>query len=261
MPTISLKDKVVHYRFDETAGPQRPVLIFSNSLGTDLSMWDAQVAALAMKYRILRYDTRGHGKSTCHESSLSISALGQDVIDLMDVLQIPTASFCGLSMGGMIGTYLAINAQARFEKFILSNTNAFTAHPDFWQKRIETLLYDGGIATIADGVMARFFSPEFTAKSPSVVLGFKQQMLSTDLAGYVACCSAIRDMDFREGLSEIQTPTMVISGKKDQASPPENGIYLSNGIFKSRYLELDAAHISNVELPEQFSKAIEEFLG
>lgn len=261
MPSIALNDAVIHYEFDQSAGADRPVLVLSNSLGTDLSMWEPQVSALASKYRLLRYDPRGHGGSSAAKTPYTMVQLGQDVIGLMDALQIPKASFCGLSMGGMVGTYLGINAPERIERLILANTNAFTAQPEFWQKRIDTLLNDGGIETIVDGVMARFFSPEFTSASPAVVARVKAGMLATPLAGYAACCAAIRDMDFRQGLSRIQAPTLVIAGRKDLASPPENGQYLAANIKGARYAEIEAAHISNREAPAEFTKLVADFMN
>lgn len=261
MPSITLNDAVIHYEFDQAAGANRPVLIFSNSLGTDLSMWEPQVSALASKFRLLRYDTRGHGESSAGKTPYTMAQLGQDVVGLMDELDIPRASFCGLSMGGMIGFYLGINASDRIEKLILANTNAFTAEPVFWQKRIDTLLNDGGIPTIVDGVMARFFSPEFTSASPEVVAKIKVGMLATPLQGYAACCAAIRDMDFRAGLDRIKAPTLVIAGRKDMASPPESGQYLAANIKGARYAEIDAAHISNVEAPAQFTALVADFMN
>ena len=261
MPHITLNDVVIHYEFDQSAGTDRPVLVLSNSLGTDLSMWKPQVLSLASKYRLLRYDTRGHGDSPAASTPYTMAQLGQDVIGLMDSLQISKASFCGLSMGGMIGIYIGINSPERIENLILANTNAYTAQPEFWQKRIDTLLNDGGIPTIVDGVMARFFSPEFTSASPAVVAQVKAGMLATPLQGYVACCAAIRDMDFREGLSRIQAPTLVIAGRKDLASPPENGQYIAANIKGARYAEIAAAHISNLEEPAEFTKLVADFMN
>lgn len=261
MPHITLNNAVIHYEFDQSAGADRPVLVLSNSLGTDLSMWKPQVPALASKYRLLRYDTRGHGESSAARTPYTMAQLGQDVIGLMDALQISKASFCGLSLGGMVGICIGINSPERIENLILANTNAFTAQPEFWQKRIDTLLNDGGIATIVDGVMARFFSPEFASASPAVVAQVRADMLATPLQGYVACCAAIRDMDFREGLSRIQAPTLVIAGKKDLASPPENGEYLAANIKGARYAEIAAAHISNLEKPAEFNKLVADFMN
>lgn len=260
MPTIDLNNTRIHYEFDESAGADKPVLVFSNSLGTTLSMWEPQ-RSLFKRYRVLRYDTRGHGGSSSEEGKYTIAQLGQDVIALLDHLQIPSAYFCGLSMGGMIGTYLAIHAPDRFSKFVLANTNAFTAMPEFWETRIGILLNEGGIPAIADGVMARFFSPEFSSQHPEVIARFKAGMLATSLYGYASCCAAIRDMDFRSGLKDVKTPVLVIAGKKDQASPPELGRFLADNVQNGTVVELDAAHISNVEAPEEFSRAVESFLG
>ncbi|MDO8768256.1 MAG: 3-oxoadipate enol-lactonase [Burkholderiaceae bacterium] len=259
MPQIALETINVEYSLDSSAGEDRPVLVLSNSLGTTMSMWDSQITALTAKYRVLRYNTRGHGQSSKPSGAYTIAQLGQDVIELMNALNIPRAYFCGLSMGGMIGTYLAINAQERFEKIILCNTNAFTAQPDFWDKRI-SILHAEGVAAIADGVMARFFSPAFTASSPQIVADFKASLVATPVDGYASCCAAIRDMDFRGQLQNIRVPTLVIAGTKDEASPPENGQYLAKQIPNAKYKEIGAAHISNIEAPAEFSDAVISFL-
>jgi 3-oxoadipate enol-lactonase len=260
MTLIDLNHTRIQYEFDTLAGAEKPVLVLSNSLGTTLSMWEPQ-RSLFERYRVLRYDARGHGGSSGEGGPYTIAQLGQDVIALMDHLQISDAHFCGLSMGGMIGTWLAIHAPERFNKFVLANTNAFTAMPEFWEKRIGILLNEGGIPAIADGVLARFFSPEFAAQYPEVIARFKADMLATSLNGYAACCAAIRDMDFRAGLKDVKAPVLVIVGRKDQASPPELGRFLADHVQHGTVVELDAAHISNVEAPEAFSRAVVSFLG
>lgn len=260
MPTVHLNHTHIHYEFDESAGADKPVLVLSNSLGTRMSMWEPQRALFA-HYRVLRYDTRGHGGSSSDPGPYTMALLGHDVIALMDHLRIPVAHFCGLSMGGMVGIYLAIHAPERFAKLVLANTNAFTASPDFWQKRIATLLSDGGIGAIADGVMARFFSPDFSSQHPDVIARFKADMLATSLTGYTACCAAIRDMDFREGLQDVKNPVLVIVGDKDQAAPPEQSHFLAKHVQSGAVVALDAAHISNVEAADAFAQAVQRFLG
>lgn len=260
MPTAHLNHSQIHYAFDETAGADKPVLVLSNSLGTSMAMWEPQ-RPLFSHYRVLRYDTRGHGASSGEPGPYTMAQLGQDVIALMDHLGIAKAHFCGLSMGGMVGIHLAIHAADRFDKLVLANTNAHTASPQFWQARITILRSEGGIANIADGVMARFFSPEFTLLHPDTVARFKADMLATSLAGYTACCAAIRDMDFRASLPNIAHPVLVIVGNKDQAAPPEHGQFLANQVQSGAVLALDAAHISNVEAADAFSQAVQRFLG
>ncbi|WP_312409482.1 3-oxoadipate enol-lactonase [Comamonas sp.] len=260
MPTVHLNHSHIHYEFDESAGADKPVLVLSNSLGTSMAMWEPQ-RPLSAHYRVLRYDTRGHGGSSSEPGPYTMAQLGQDVIALMDHLGIAKAHFCGLSMGGMVGMHLAIHAPQRFDKLVLANTNAFTASPEFWQKRIATLIEQDGIASIADGVMVRFFSPTFASQHPDTVARFKADMLATSLTGYTACCAAIRDMDFRAGLPSLKHPVLVIVGNKDQAAPPEQGHFLASQVQSGAVLALDAAHISNVEAADAFSQAVRRFLG
>lgn len=259
MPKISLNDIEVEYSLDSTAGVDKPVLMLSNSLGTTMSMWDAQMSAFTARYQVLRYDTRGHGMSSTPPGEYTIEQLARDAIGLLDALRIPKVSFCGLSMGAMVGSYLAINFPERFDKVVLCNTNAFTAQPDFWDKRIGILRADG-IEAIADGVMLRFFSPEFTASSPQVVADFKSGLIATSVEGYAACCAAIRDMDFRSQLNSVPMPVLVVAGLKDEASPPENGRFIAEQIPGGKFKAINSAHISNIEAPDSFNQAVIDFI-
>lgn len=260
MSTIALPELHINYLLDEPQADEGlPVLVLSNSLGTTLAMWDPQVAALRKHFRLLRYDTRGHGESSCPSGPYSMPQLAQDVLGLMDRLGIEQAHFCGLSMGGMIGTWLGIHAGSRFSRLVLCNTNGFTEQPAFWDNRIDILREDG-VGAIADGVMARFFSPEFASKQAPMVAEFKAQLMATPVDGYAACCAAIRDMDFRRDLAKINAPTLIIAGAKDEASPPDKGRYLAEHIPGAKLQVLPAAHLSNVEAPESFSQALIDFL-
>jgi 3-oxoadipate enol-lactonase len=257
MPFAQLEDVRIHY---DLAGPSDgPVLVFSNSLGATLSMWDPEMDALQKQFRILRYDTRGHGQSAVTAGPYSIERLARDVVGLLDQLQLERVHFCGLSMGGQTGMWLALNAPARLSKLILSNTAAKIGTPEIWNPRIEAVR-KGGMTSISTAVMERWFSAEFRAKSPEAVAAAKRMLESTNPEGYLANCVAVRDFDVRRAVAAIKIPTLVIAGTHDVATTPADGRYLADQIAGARYVELDAAHLSNIELPERFISEANSFL-
>lgn len=240
-------------------GPDdRPVLMLSNSLGTNRSMWEPQLPAFGARYRVLRYDTRGHGQSSVTAGDYGLDRLGRDVVNLLDALGLDQVDFCGLSLGGMTGQWLGVFAPDRVRRLVLANTSAFMGPPTGWQDRMNRVRADG-MAAIAEAVIARWFTPAF-AGSPAtaeVLAG----LLNTDPAGYAGCCAAIRDMDLRPILSLIDRPTLVISGLQDPATPPEHALLLHHTIAGSSLVSLDASHLSNVEQPDEFAQAVLAFLG
>jgi len=248
----------IHYRLD--GKQESPVLVLSNSLGMDLSMWDAQVPAFTERFRLLRYDSYGHGASAIGAGGIKIDRLGQDVVRLLDHLGIATASFCGLSVGGLVGQWLGLNAAKRMEKIVLCNTAARIGTADSWNSRIDAV-NKGGIPSISKGILERWFTASFREREPGTVDRLRKILEATPAEGYVATCAAIRDADLRGEVSKIRATTMVIAGRHDKATPPEGGRYLAEQIVASRYVELDAAHLSNVELPEQFSDEVLKFLA
>ena len=258
MTYTEIKGARFHYRLDGETNA--PVVLFSNSLGTDLAMWDAQIPGLAQKFRVLRYDSRGHGLSAVTPGPYTIEGLGRDVVGLLDALQIPTAHYCGLSVGGMIGQWLGINAAKRFQSLTLSNTAARIGTTDGWNARISAVR-EGGMAAIANGVISRWFSEDFAKRAPETVEATRQMLLHSPPEGYVATCAAIREEDLRAAVAGVRTPTQVISGAKDAATTAADGRYLAEKIPGARYLELNAAHLSNIEAAESFTAALLKFLG
>lgn len=257
MPFAQLKDVRIHYAL---AGPaESPVLVFSNSLGATLSMWDPQMPALQKQFRVLRYDTRGHGQSSVTPGPYSIELLGRDVLALLDELQLDRVRFCGLSMGGQTGMWLALHAPHRLDKLILSNTAAKIGTPEIWNMRIAAVR-NGGMTSISSAVMERWFSSTFRTKSPDAVAAASRMLVSANPEGYLANCVAVRDCDVRDKVAAIQVPTLVISGTHDAATTPADGRYLAGHISTARYVELDAAHLSNIELPERFTNETASFL-
>jgi 3-oxoadipate enol-lactonase len=246
----------LNYRIDGDNG--LPLLVLSNGLGTELSMWDAQIPVLTHAFRVLRYDTRGHGGSSTPSRSFSIEHLGRDVLVLLDCAGVACAHFCGLSMGGMIGMWLGVNAPDRLNSLVLANTAARIGPPTMWNERID-VVNAKGMKAISDAAVARWFTPDFIAGQPGAVAEVKAAMERTSAEGYVRCCAAVRDADFRETIAAIRTPLLVISGAHDVATPPADGLYLAQRIAGSRSLTLDTAHLSNIESPHEFSEAVRSF--
>jgi 3-oxoadipate enol-lactonase len=223
-------------------------------------MREPQIAALARTFRVLRYDTRGHGTSTDTPGPYSIESLGRDVVGLLDGLGIERAHFCGLSMGGMIGMWLGVHAPGRLRQLVLANTAARIGPPDNWNARIEKVRA-GGMAAISQAVMERWFTPGYIAKHPGQIVAMRQMMERTPAQGYVACCAAVRDMDQRDAVAAIGAPTLVIAGTHDIATPVADGRFLADRIKGAAYAEIDAAHLSNIEAAPAFTAALLAFLN
>ena len=257
MPFIDIENARFHYRFD---GPSdSPVVVLSNSLGTTLEMWDPQVPALADCFRILRYDQRGHGRTSVTPGPYSITQLGRDVLALLDGLEIEEAQFCGLSMGGMTGIWLGVYGGPPIKSLVLCNTAAKIGTPETWNARIEAV-EKGGMPAVTEAVLQRWFSQSFTAAEPGEIERIRQMLLHSPAEGYTANIAAIRDMDQRETVSRIQKPTLVIAGTKDPVTTPEDGRFIAGKIPGARYVELDAAHLSNIEAAGEFTHALLKFL-
>lgn len=243
-------------------GPEEaPVLVVANSLGTTLDMWRDQVPALRERFRLLRYDHRGHGGSPVPPGPYSIGDLGRDVLTMLDRLGIERVSFCGLSIGGMVGMWLASEAPERFERLVLCCTSAKLGPPENWDTRARTVRAEG-MSAVADAVLERWFTPPFHEGRPEVVRWARGMLEGTSAEGYAGCCEAIRDMDLRDRLGKISAPTLVVAGADDPATPPEHAGLIHDSIPGAR-LELvpRAAHLANVEQPEIVAREILDFLG
>lgn len=259
MPLIALDDGChLNYRVDGPADAQP--LVLSNSLGTAIPLWEPQMARLSQRYRVIRYDSRGHGASDAPAGAYSLERLGQDVLTLLDELDIYRAHFCGLSLGGMVGQWLGANAGPRLERLVLANTAAYMGPPDGWQVRMD-LVSAGGMAAVTDGVIERWFTPDFIAGHPDTIDGIRRLLLATKPQGYVGCCAVVRDMDQRPHLSGITVPTLLIGGTADPATPPAKIQELAAGIPDNRVVMLDAAHLTNVAQADAFNQALLDFLG
>ncbi len=258
MPFVENRELKIHYAL---AGPANgPVVVFSNSLGTNFSMWDAQTPEVEARFRVLRYDTRGHGQSSVTPGPYSIEQLGRDVLTLLDALGIKQIHFCGLSMGGMIGMWLGLNAPARLSMLVLCSTAAKIGSAETWNARIEAVRKQG-VKAIAASIIERWLTPEFRAGSPQVAETTLRMLETTSPEGYVANCAAVRDFDVRDQVSSIRTPTLIMSGSKDPATPPSDGRFLADQIPRARYVELQSSHLSNIEAAQPFTAELIRFLS
>ena len=258
MPFAPVEGGQLHYKVDGEAS--LPALVFSNSLGTDLTMWDAQIPVFTKHFRVLRYDSFGHGQSTFTPRENTIEMLGKDVLKLMDHLGIENAYFCGLSVGGMVGQWLALNAGKRFSKVVLCNTAARIGTAEGWNARIDAVR-KGGVSAVSQGILERWFTAPFQEREPATVDRFRRILEGTNPESYAATCAAIRDADFRAEIPKIRARTLVVAGTQDKATPPGDGRNLSEQIPGSRYFELNTAHLSNVEAARQFTDEILNFLA
>jgi 3-oxoadipate enol-lactonase len=241
-------------------GPEgTPWLVLSNSLGATLGMWQRQVTAFAQHFRVLQYDTRGHGRSSVPAGPYSIDQLGSDVLRLLDALAIEQAHFCGLSLGGTTGIWLAAHAPDRIGRLALCNTAAYFGPPEIMHARIDTVRQHG-VAAIADGVLERWFTPSFRASEPDAVEGIRADLLATPVEGYVSCCAALRDLDERRSLAHISSPTLVIGGTYDPAPRPEAARELASQVPNAQFAELPAAHLTNLGAAQAFNQCVLGFL-
>ena len=236
-----------------------PVLMFSNSLGTTLDMWNSQVAALGEYLCIVRYDTRGHGDSIVSSGAYQISDLAEDAVAIMDALELRQVNFCGLSMGGMIGLWLGMHAPFRINRLVVANSAAQIAPPQLWNDRIATVRANG-MSVIAEGVVQRWFTADFIGREPETVNAIKQMIIGTPVEGYASCCAAVRDFDMRDGMGKIALPVLVIAGESDPATPPHLTQKIAQAIVGSHFETLPAAHLSNIECPGAFSRLLHDFL-
>lgn len=247
----------IAYRFD---GPEdAPVLLLSNSLGSTMDMWAPQVEPLSRYFRLLRYDSRGHGRSDVPQGAYSLDRLGRDVVELLDALGLERVHYCGVSKGGMVGQWLGFRAPERIDRLILSNTSAYMGPPPGWDARI-VAVREGGMAALADAVVERWFTPAFRQPDNEVFANARTMILATDPAGYAGCCAAIRDMDLRPTAPLISRPTLVIAGTEDPATPPSDGEAIASAVPGARLATLPAAHLSNLERPDDYCAILLDFL-
>lgn len=247
----------IHYSHHINA--DKPTLVLSNSLGTTMLMWEPQLAELKKHFSILRYDARGHGQSDSFPGAYCMDRLGCDLIELMDFLQLEKVHYCGLSIGGMIGQWLAVRHPERIDSLVLANTSAYIGPSSLWQDRINHVK-KSGLPDIWDNILARWFTSDFISAEPDTVAQMKNMFMSIDAQGYIACCAAIRDMDMRNYACLNKLRTLIIAGTQDLATPIEQSEYLLEQYDNAQLVELNAGHLSNIEQPDQFGEALLTFL-
>ena len=245
--------------YSRADGPARaPVLVLGGSLGTTTAMWDPQLRALAGPYRVIRYDHAGHGHSPPLDTPCTVPALGAALLDLLDDLGLERVSYAGLSLGGMVGMWLAANAPDRIDRLALLCTSARLGPAESWRERAR-LARSSGMAGVADTVVARWFTPAFAATRPEVVARYRRMLAATPAAGYAACCEAIGAMDLRAELSRVRAPTLVVAGADDPATPVPHAELIAGRIPGARLCVVDgAAHLANVERPETVSRLLRD---
>ena len=257
MPLLPLSPADLFYTL---TGPETaPVVVLSNSLGTDHTMWNAQVPALAEHFRVLRYDTRGHGQSEVPPGPYTIEQLGQDVLALLDTLKLERVHFCGISLGGLTGQWLGSRAPERLHKLVLSNTAAKIGTAEGWNSRIQQVEQQG-LGSLVEATAGRWFTPKFRQAQPETVQGILQTFQATSPGGYAACCAAVRDADFWQDVRRIPVPTHILAGTEDAVTTVADGEYLEKHIPRANLLPLPAAHLSNIEAAPAFTGALLRFL-
>ncbi|UIP26265.1 3-oxoadipate enol-lactonase [Acinetobacter towneri] len=257
MPTFTSNDAQINY---QTFGDAtKPALIFSNSLGTNFKMWQAQIDFFQQDFFVICYDTRGHGASSAPQGPYSIDQLGQDVVNLLDHLNVEKAAFCGISMGGLTGQWLAIHRPERFNQVVVCNTAAKIGQEQAWNDRA-ALVREQGLQPIASTAASRWFTEPFIQSNATVVNNLQNDLAAGSAEGYASCCEALAKADVREQLKDITVPVLVVAGQQDPVTTVADGQFMVERIANSQLFEINASHISNVELPNEFNQAVKQFI-
>lgn len=240
-----------------------PVLIFSNSLGTTLEMWEGQLAAFSPGHRVVCYDTRGHGGSPVTPGSYRFSELGDDVVAVMDALDIDRAVFCGISMGGHTGLWLGVNVGERFSGIAVCNSAAKIGTAQAWAERAAAVRGGGvqAMQELAASAPERWFTPDFIQAQPDVVAEAQRWIAGIDPQGYAACCEALGESDLRPQLGNIKVPTLLLAGESDPVTTVADAQAMQAAIAGSRLATVPASHLSNLEAPQAFNQALAGFIA
>lgn len=257
MPFFQSQDATIHYQTfgDKTS----PAVVFSNSLGTSYQMWQDQIDVLQQHFFVICYDTRGHGASSAPSGAYTLEQLGTDVIRLLDYLEIKQSAFCGISMGGLTGQWLAIHASERIQRMIVANTAARIGNEQAWLDRAQ-LARTQGLLPIAETAPSRWFTYPFIQSHHDKIQILINDLAAGNASGYASCCEALAKADMREQLQQIQIPMLIIAGKQDPITTVEDARFMQQRIPQAQFTEIAASHISNIEAPEQFNQIIQDFL-
>ncbi|QSG83328.1 3-oxoadipate enol-lactonase [Acinetobacter indicus] len=257
MPTFTSQDAEINY---QTFGDAtKPALVFSNSLGTNFKMWQPQIDHFQQDFFVICYDTRGHGASSAPQGPYTLDQLGQDVVNLLDHLNIEKAAFCGISMGGLTGQWLAINKPERFSHVVVCNTAAKIGQEQAWQDRA-ALVREQGLAPIASTAAGRWFTEPFIQSNAATVVTLSNDLGAGSPEGYASCCEALAKADVREQLKDIQVPVFIVTGQQDPVTTVADGEFMQQRIANAELFEINASHISNIEQPEAFNQAVQAFI-
>jgi len=253
----------IHMNFEISGKEGAPVVVLSHSLGSDMAMWNPQTGPLKPIYRILRYDTRGHGGSDAPKGAYTLDQLGEDALGLLDSLSLEAVHWVGLSMGGMIGQYMALNHADRLRSLALCDTAA-TIPPEaqpVWEERLH-LVRKAGMQALVDATLERWFTSPYLSQDPPEVKLIRKHFLATPVSGYIGCSEAIRGLHYLERLSEIRLPTLIMVGEEDQGTPVAASRAMHERIPDSRLVVLpSSAHLSNIEQADAFNEALMDFLS
>ena len=260
MPLTDVNQTTLNYSLDGPEG--RTVVMFSNSLASNLTMWDIQVPVLVEAgYRVLRYDSRGHGQSGAPEGPYTMEMLTADAVGLMDALGLEKVHFCGLSKGGMVGQMLGTQYAERLITLTLCDTAAHLGPKEIWEERM-TAVREQGMASLVDAFIDRWFTKPGQKRMPDEIKKVRTMIAATPIEGFCGCCCAIRDMDQRESIRAISTPTLVMVGEHDPGTPVSAATYIHEQIASSQIKIIDdAAHFINVEQKSVFNEAFLQFLA
>jgi 3-oxoadipate enol-lactonase len=259
MKLVTSKD--CQLRVEHTPRPGAPALLLLNPLGVSLDIWDEQLAALSERYELIRFDARGHGKSTIggEQQEATIELLANDALAVLEACGIARAHLCGISLGGMIAMHIAARAPDRVLKVVLSNTTPHMPPREAWDQRIQTVR-TRGVEPLVEGTLGRWFTPEFHQAQPERIAKVRTLLRDTSPVGYAACCAAIRDMDQRESIRNITAKTLVMGGTKDAGTTPAMAQSIASSVPEARLVMLEAAHLTNIERADDFNAALIEFL-
>ncbi len=257
MPVIERAGVRLHY--EVSGNPAGGVLVFGNSLGSNLRMWDKVLPSFESTYRVVRFDMRGHGRTSLSAEPFGIGDLGRDVLGLLDALDLDSVNFCGLSLGGMVAMWLGIHAPRRVRRLVLANTGARIGSSQMWDERMANVARSG-MAALAETTLTRWFTAGYRAENPHEMEKMRAMIASTNPAAYSAACRVLRDTDLTHEIKKISAPSLVIAGTHDPATPPSDGRAIQQQVCNARYVELDASHLSAWERAEEFGAEVNRFL-
>ena len=262
-PSFQLNTRCGEFRVTVDGDPAAPPLVLSNSLGTTLEMWSPQVAALSKGHRLIRYDTRGHGGSPITPGPYSFDDLGQDVLAVLHALEVDKASFCGISMGGHTGLWLGINAGLHFNAIVVCNSAARIGSAQAWNERAAMVRAGGSVSmqTLADSAPGRWFTESFIQAQPEVVRQMQDGIASLDAQGYAACCDALACSDLSGETKRFATPALLLAGEFDPVTTVADAQAMQADIAGAQLAVIPASHLSNLEAPKAFNKAVVDFLA